>query len=111
MGANETAGRCACGKKLLDRDARRCPACARKDVARRAEAGIEGVQRYRRDRETERDFVARLESRCPQCRARLDRPGAPGRLGCPACEWTNPYTLRESLRGPVARRRSGQAAA
>jgi len=24
----------------------------------------------------------------------------PGRLGCPACEWTNPYTLRESLRGP-----------
>ena len=27
----------------------------------------------------------------------LDRPGVPGKLDCPACEWTNPYTLRDSL--------------
>jgi len=60
MRANEMAGRCVCGKKLLDRDAWRCGACARADVARRANADIDGVQRYRRDGETERDFVARL---------------------------------------------------
>ena len=101
MKTNEMADRCECGKKLLDRDTWQCGACAREDVARRAEAGIEGVQRYRRDGETERDFIARLESRCPQCCAKLDRPGVPGRLGCPACEWTNPYTLLESLRGPA----------
>jgi hypothetical protein len=101
MKAKEMADRCECGKKLPDRHAWRCGACARKDVAMRAKAGIEGVQRYRRDGETERDFIARLESRCPQCCAKLDRLGAPGRLGCPACEWTNPYTLLESLRVPA----------
>jgi len=87
MRANEMAGRCACGKKLLDRDAWRCGACARADVARRANAGIEGVQRYRRDGETERDFVARLESQCPQCRAMLDRAG---RLGLPGVRVDEP---------------------
>ena len=87
MRANEMAGRCVCGKKLLDRDAWRCGACARADVARRANAGIEGVQRYRRDGETERDFVARLESQCPQCRAMLDRAG---RLGLPGVRVDEP---------------------
>ena len=101
MRANEMAGRCACGRRLLDGDTWQCGACARKDVARRAKAGIEYVQRYRRDDETEGDFIARLESQCPQCRAMLERPGVPGRLGCPACEWTNPYTLLEALRGPA----------
>jgi hypothetical protein len=92
-----------CGKKLLDRNKCQCGACARKDVARRTKAGIEGVQRYRRDGETERDFVARLESRCPQCRARLDRLGAPGRLGCPACEWTNFYPAAHAVLAPDGR--------
>jgi hypothetical protein len=87
MRANETAGRCACGKELLDRDTWQCGACARKDVARRAEASIEGVQRYRRDGEAEGDFIARLESQCPQCRAMLDRPGVPGRRVRTARTW------------------------
>ena len=111
MKANGRVARCACGKKLVDGDTWQCGPCAGADVARRAEAGIEGAQRYRRDGETERDFIARLESRCPQCRAVLDRPGVPGRLGCPACEWTNPYTLLATLRGPAARRRAGRASA
>jgi hypothetical protein len=62
MRANGRPARCACWRRLLDGDAWQCEACAGADAARRAKAGIEGVQRHRRDGETERDFVARLEN-------------------------------------------------
>lgn len=82
MKTNEIADRCECGAR------------AREDVARRAKAGIEDVQQYRRDGETEDDFLARLYERCPRCRTVLEWPW---NRGCSECEWTNPYVLRESL--------------
>ena len=97
MKASETADRCECGKALPVWDFGQCEACAREDVARRARTGIEDVQQYRRDAETEDGFIARLETKCPRCHAPLNTPGVPGKLGCPACAWTNPYTLRDSL--------------
>lgn len=97
METNETTDRCECGKKLQVWDFGQCEACAREDVARKARAGIEDVQQYRRDGETEDGFIVRLETQCPQCHATLDGPDLPGIFGCPACKWTNPYTLRDSL--------------
>ncbi len=94
MEGNEMADRCElCGKKLVFRNTIQRVEC---DVSRRAKAGIEDMREYRRDGEAETDFIARLEEQCPQCHAMLVRPGVPGELGCPECEWTNPNALRNS---------------
>ncbi len=96
--ANETADTCECGKDLAVWELGQCDACAREEVARRARAGVEAVQKYRRDGETDRELMIRLETQCPKCHATLDGPDdLPAKLGCPACAWTNPYTLRDSL--------------
>ncbi len=97
MKANETADTCECGKELAVWDFGQREACAREDVSRRAKAGIEDMPEYRRDGETEEEFISRLEEQCPQCSAMLAKPVVPGKLCCPACEWTNPYTLLDTL--------------
>lgn len=77
-----------------ERECEGCESRAKEELARRAKAGIEDVQKYRRHGETEDDFLAWLYEQCPLCRTPLEWPW---NRGCSECEWTNPYVLRESL--------------